>query len=151
MLKKCAHSLPSLLTLNTQLLINYNVLVFEFQKNTRKTKNFMFNILSCTVTSLCYFHITFSLFFQEKVNTIFHCKVGNWRWNIESWHLKNQFNSTFSEQCKIGLFLSQNHFVYSGRIRYRGCQYFRVAQDKVCIPYKNKTFLLRHIFDDSSM
>ena len=91
------------------------------------------------------------IFSGEKVNTIFHCKVGNWRWNIESWHLKNQFNSTFSEQCKIGLFLSQNHFVYPRRIRCTGCQYFRVAQDKVCIPYKNKTFPLRHIFDDSSM
>ena len=147
MLKKCAHSLPSLLTLNTQLLINYNVLVFEFQKNERKANSFMFNILSCTVMSnILYANVIIFpdyflfIFSGEKVNTIFHCKVGNWRWNIESWHLKNQFNSTFSEQCKIGLFLSQNHFVYPRRIRCRGCQYFRVAQDKVCIPYKCKKF-----------
>jgi len=138
-LKKCAHSLPSLLTLNTQLLINYIVLVFEFQKNERKTNLFMFNIF---YVPTCYSisRLLFIYFSGEKVNTIFHCKVGNWRWNIESWHLKNQFNSTFSEQCKIGLFLSQNHFVYPRRIRCRGCQYFRVAQDKVCIPYKCKKF-----------
>ena len=150
MLKKCAHSFPSLLTLNTQLLINYNVLVFEFQKKYTKNNFSVFNVV-CPEILIFYFQITFYLFFQEKANTIFHCKVGNWRWNIESWHLKNQFNSTFSEQCKIGLFLSRNHFVYPRQIRCRGCQYFRVAQDKVCIPYKNKTFPLRHIFDDSSM